>query len=165
SVIFNARDMAGVTESVPYPNQHLAHYPKTKAIAERMVLAASDFTLHTVALRPHLIWGPRDGHLVPMILAARRAGRLRRIGRANKLIDSIYIDNAADAHLLAADRLGRGSLITGRAYFLSNGEPLPLWDLVNRILACADLPPVEKSIPRSVAYFAGLCCEAMWWLL
>ena len=69
------------------------------------MLAANGPDLATVALRPHLIWGPGDNHLIPRILARARAGRLRRIGRANKLIDSIYIDNAADAHLLAADRL------------------------------------------------------------
>src|SRR5205807_1888579 len=92
-------------------------------------------------------------------LTRARAGRLRRIGKANKLIDSIYIDNAADAHLLAADRLFPGSPLAGKVYFLSNGEPLPLWDLVNRILAAADLPPVTRTIPARLAYVVAWMLE------
>ena len=108
SVVFDGRDMEGVDESVPYPQHYEAHYPRTKAEAERRVLAANGPELATVALRPHLIWGPGDPHLVPRILAKGRAGRLRRIGKQDKLVDTVYIDNAADAHLLAADRLARG---------------------------------------------------------
>ena len=98
SVVFDGRDLEGVDESMPYPKQYDAAYPQTKAEAERFVLAANGADLATVALRPHLIWGPGDNHLIPRILERGRAGRLRRVGRANKLIDSIYIDNAADAH-------------------------------------------------------------------
>jgi 2-alkyl-3-oxoalkanoate reductase len=162
SVVFDGRDMEGVDESVPYPSSHEAHYPHTKALAERAVLAANGPDLATVALRPHLIWGPGDNHLVPRILERGRAGRLRRIGRSNKLIDSIYIDNAADAHLLAADRLDPGSPIAGRAFFLSNGEPLPTWDLVNRILACGGVPPVNRSMPGWLAVSAGAILEAVY---
>jgi len=165
SVIFDGTDMEGVRESAPYPSHCLASYPQTKAEAERLVRAASDYQLHTVALRPHLIWGPRDSHLVPKLIAAARAGRLRRIGGANKRVDSTYIDNAADAHVLAADRLRDGSLVTGRAYFISNGEPMPLWDLVNAILAAADLPPVTRSIPRPLARLAGAGFELLYGLL
>ena len=163
SVVFDGRDMEGANESAPYPTHYDAYYPQTKALAERRVLAANGPELATIALRPHLIWGPGDNQLVPRILA--RARRLRRIGTANKLIDSIYIDNAAAAHLLAADRLTPGAPCAGRAYFLSNGEPLPLWDLVNRILAAADLPPVTKTIPAGVAYAVGWFLEMVYGLL
>ena len=120
-------------------NDYDAAYPQTKAIAERMVLQSNGATLATVALRPHLIWGPGDNHLIPRILARARAGRLRRIGTESKLIDSVYIDNAADAHLLAANRLRPGSPIACKAYFITQGEPIPLWDLINRILGAAGL--------------------------
>jgi nucleoside-diphosphate-sugar epimerase len=159
SVIFNGRDMEGVDESVPYPTHYEAAYPATKAQAEQRVLQANGSDLGTVALRPHLIWGPGDTNLIPRILARARAGRLRRIGRDSKRIDAIYIDNAADAHLLAADRLAPGSSIAGKAYFLSQGEPVPLWDLINRILATAGLPPVTRAIPFGVAYAAGWLLE------
>ena len=159
SVVFDGRDMAGVNESVPYPSHYDASYPQTKAIAERMVLNANDAALATVSLRPHLIWGPGDNHLVPRILARARAGRLRRIGTEAKRIDGVYIDNAADVHLLAADRLAPGSPIAGKAYFITQGEPIPLWDLVNRILHAAGLCPVTRSIPPQLAYGMGWLLE------
>ncbi|MHB1425644.1 MAG: NAD-dependent epimerase/dehydratase family protein [Gemmataceae bacterium] len=155
SVVFTGRDMAGVNESVPYPSHYEADYPRTKAIAERMVLRANRAALATVSLRPHLIWGPGDNHLIPRLLARARAGRLRRIGAESKLIDSVYIDNAADAHLLAADRLAAGSSLAGKAYFITQGEPVPLWDFVNRILHAAGLGPVTRSIPPRLAYGMG----------
>lgn len=162
SVVFTGRDMAGVDESVPYPSHYEAAYPQTKAIAERLVLRANGPTLATVALRPHLIWGPGDNHLIPRILARARAGRLRRIGTESKLIDSVYIDDAADAHLLAADRLAPRSPIAGKAYFITQGEPVPLWDLVNRILHAAGLGPVTRSIPAGLAYAAGWALETIY---
>jgi nucleoside-diphosphate-sugar epimerase len=165
SVVFDGRDMEGVDESIPYPTHYEANYPRTKATAERMVLRANGPDLATVALRPHLIWGPGDNHLVPRILARARAGRLRRVGRAAKRIDALYIDNAADAHLLAADRLGPGSPVAGKAYFLAQGEPLPLWDLVNRILAAARLPPVTRTVPAGAAYAAGWLLELAYGVL
>jgi nucleoside-diphosphate-sugar epimerase len=162
SVVFDGRDMDGVNESVPYPSHYDAHYPETKAQAERLVLAANCPQLATVSLRPHLIWGPGDNHLVPRILARGRAGRLRCIGGTSKLIDSVYVDNAAEAHVLAADRLAPGSPIAGRAYFISNGEPMPLWDLVNRILAAGGLPPVTRRVPLWSALAAGWCLEKVY---
>jgi nucleoside-diphosphate-sugar epimerase len=162
SVVFSGRDMAGVDESVPYPPHYEAAYPQTKAIAERMVLHANGPILATVALRPHLIWGPGDHHLIPRLLARARAGRLRRIGTESKLIDSVYIDNAADAHLLAADRLVPGSPVAGKVYFITQGEPVPLWDLVNRILYVAGLEPVTRSIPAGLAYAAGGLLEMVY---
>lgn len=165
SVVFDGRDVAGGDESLPYPAHFEAHYPHTKALAEQLVLAANAPDLATVALRPHLIWGPGDNHLVPRIVAKARAGRLRRIGNRPCLVDTVYVDNAARAHLLAADRLVPGSAIAGKAYFISNGEPLPLWEMVNRILAAADLPPITRSIPPRLAYALGSLCEGIWGLL
>jgi|SRR5579875_3174497 len=159
SVVFAGQDMAGVNESVPYPCHYNAAYPQSKALAERMVLHANGATLATVALRPHLIWGPGDNHLLPRILARARAGRLRRIGTESKLIDSVYIDNAAEAHLLAADRLKPGAPIAGKAYFITQGEPVPLWDLVHRLLHAAGLDPITRSLPLPFAYTMGWMLE------
>lgn len=165
SVIFNGTDMEGVDESVPYPDHFEAPYPKTKALAEQKILAANDGSLATVALRPHLIWGPDDNHLVPRILAKGKARQLRRIGKRDNLVDSIYIDNAADAHLLAAGKLSLGSPVAGKAYFISQDEPISVWDLINRILAAGGVPPVSKSISPGLAYFAGCVCEGVYKVL
>lgn len=158
SVVFDGHDLSGVDETAPCPARHRAHYPRSKALAERLVRQADGPTLRTVSLRPHLIWGPRDNHLVPRILA--RARSLRRIGDADPLIDTTYVDNAAEAHLLAADRLAPGAACAGRAYFISNGEPRPLWEIVNRILAAGRLPPVTRRVPAWFAALAAVALEA-----
>jgi nucleoside-diphosphate-sugar epimerase len=163
SVVFDGTDMEGVDESVPYPKRYEAHYPESKAIAEQMVLAANAPRLATVALRPHLIWGPGDTQLLPRIIA--RARSLRRIGPVDKKVDCTYIDNAADAHLLAYDRLAPGSPVAGKAYFISQAEPRGLWELVNALLGAAGLPPVTKTIPRGIALAVGACQEAAYALL
>jgi 2-alkyl-3-oxoalkanoate reductase len=165
SVVFDGSDVEGENESLPYPPRFEAYYPHTKALAEKLVLAANSPLLATVSLRPHLIWGPGDNHLVPRIVAKARAGKLRRIGRRPCLVDTVYVDNAAEAHLNAADRLAPGAPPAGKAYFISNGEPLPLWEMVNRILAAAGLPPENRSVSPSLAYAAGTVCEAIWMAL
>ena len=165
SVVFDGTDMQGVDESVPYPAHFEAYYPQTKAAAEQLVLQANDDTLATVALRPHLIWGPEDNHLVPRILERGARGGLRRIGTRACLVDTIYIDNAATAHLQAADRLAIGSVVAGKVYFLAQGEPLPVWEVVNRILAAGGLPPVSRTISPRLAYAAGAALEKVYTLL
>ena len=159
SVVFDGKDMEGVNESVPYPDHYETHYPKTKALAEQFVLRSNDSRLATVSLRPHLIWGPGDNHLLPRLAARARAGQLRRIGSAKKLIDTIYVDNAAEAHLLAAERLAPGSPIAGKAYFISQGEPIETWDMINRLLAAAGAPPVQRTVPAGLALALAWCFE------
>jgi len=165
SAVFDGSDMEGDDESLPYPASYEAHYPETKAKAEKLVLAAACPELATVALRPHLIWGPGDNHLVPRILAKARAGKLRRIGERPNLVDTVYVDNAAHAHLLAADKLTTDSELSGKAYFISNGQPIPMWGMVNRILAAAGIPPETRSISPKLAYAIGCLCEGLWGLL
>ncbi len=165
SVVFDGTDMEGIDESVPYPEHFLAWYPQTKAEAEQLILAANDQQLATVALRPHLIWGPEDNHLVPRILERGRSGALRRIGTNPCLVDTVYIDNAAKAHILAAEKLAINSVVAGKVYFVSNDEPLPLWDMVNRILAAGDLPPIRKTISPRLALAAGAILESVYRLL
>jgi len=165
SVVFNGQDMEGVDESAPYPEHFEAHYPKTKAIAEQKVLAADSPELVTISLRPHLIWGPEDNHLVPRILARGRAGQLRRIGQNECKVDCVYVDNAADAHLLASEALAPDAAAAGKAYFITNDEPIPLWEMVNRILGVAGVPEVKKSISPGMAYAAGWVLEKVHGLL
>lgn len=161
SVTFDGRDQFGVDESAPYPKRWLCHYPHTKALAEQEVLAANEpGRLLTCSLRPHLIWGPRDRQLVPRLWQRARAGQLRRVGDGRNLVDMIYVENAAAAHLQAADRLHEGSPVAGRAYFISQGEPVNCWQWIDELLAIAGLPPVKGSIPTRVAWSIGALLEA-----
>ena len=165
SVIHTGGDIEGVDESVALATHFETAYPATKAEAEGMVLAANSPYLATVALRPHLIWGPGDPQLVARILSRARAGRLRLVGGGAKLIDSIYIDNAAQAHLLALDRLEPGSPCAGKAYFITQGEPIPQRELINGILEAGGLPPCAKSISPTAAYAVGAVLEIIWRIL
>jgi nucleoside-diphosphate-sugar epimerase len=166
SVTFDGNDQCGVDESVPYASRWLCYYPQTKALAEHVVLQAhGQDGLATCALRPHLIWGPRDRHLIPRLLERARQGKLARVGDGKNLVDMVYVENAAEAHLQAADALSLDSPVGGRAYFISQGEPVNCWDWINDILALADLPPVRRSIPASVAWGIGAVMEGAYRLL
>lgn len=162
SVVHSGGDLAGVDESVPYPAHYHAHYPKTKALAEQAVLRANSAELATVALRPHLIWGPGDNHLLPRIISRANSGRLRFVGGGRQLIDTTYIDNAAAAHLNALDALAPGAACAGRAYFISNGKPLPVRTIINGLLASAGIAPVEREISARAAYLIGAVLETIW---
>jgi len=160
SVTFNGCSQEGVDESAPYPRRWLCHYPHSKALAEQHVLASNGRGgLLTCALRPHLIWGPRDRYLIPGLLEKARRGQLCRVGDGRNLIDMVYVENAAAAHLLAADALRPGSPAPGRTYFITQGEPVNCWRWVDELLALAGLPPVRKSISARAAWFSGLFHE------
>jgi 2-alkyl-3-oxoalkanoate reductase len=163
SVVFDGHDMEGVDESAPYPATYPAPYPETKALAEQAVCRAARSGVPAIVLRPHLIWGPGDNHLVPRIL--ERASKLRRIGSGTQRVDTIYIDNAVHAHILAETCLKANPGLSGRIYFVSQDDPVPLWTMVNYILAAGDRPPVQKSISPSLARTIGALCESVYKLL
>jgi nucleoside-diphosphate-sugar epimerase len=170
SCVFAGIDQCDIDESVTpdldWMKTHRAHYSLSKARAEQAVLAANGDSLRTCALRPHLIWGPRDTHLVPRLIERACRGRLRRVGDGANLVDVTFVENAAEAHLLAADALAdNDSPAAGKAYFLSQGEPVNCWQWIDEILALVDLPPVEKSISASAAWRIGGACETTWRLL
>ncbi len=166
SVVFDGKDHLGADESLPYAGNFLCHYPHSKALAEREVLTTSRGRgLLSTALRPHLIWGPRDNHLIPRLIARARSGRLRRVGDGNNLISMAYVENVAHAHLLAADALTSGSPLDGQAYFINEPEPVPLWEWIDELLQRAGLPPVKKSISENAARRIGAACETIYGLL
>lgn len=158
-------DVEGGDESLPYADHYNSPYPATKALAEQLIIAANCPDLHTVSLRPHLIWGPGDNHLLPKLLESAKSGKLKLPG-PDKLIDTIYIDNAARAHLLALDRLQSDpETIGGKTYFVSNDEPMPQSQIIGGLLKAAghdvDIQPIS---PR-IAIAAGALLETSWKLL
>jgi nucleoside-diphosphate-sugar epimerase len=163
SVVFGDDDMEGVDESTAYAETFHAFYPRTKAMAEQRVLAAAKSDLAAMAIRPHLIWGPGDNHLVPRIL--QRAHRLRQVGDGSNKVDTIYIDNAAWAHVLAEKQLKKNPALSGRVYFVSQDEPIPLWEMINHILSAGGKPPVKGTISPAMAFLSGSICEAVYKVL
>ncbi|MCG3136408.1 MAG: 2-alkyl-3-oxoalkanoate reductase [Phycisphaerae bacterium] len=159
SVVFDERDIINGQESLPYPARHLAEYPASKAAAEKLVLAANGDELATIALRPHLIWGPGDTHLIPRIISKARERRLYQVGDGENLVDITYIDNAAQAHGQAVDRLAIGAPCAGRAYFISQGDPVRLWPWINQLLQRLRISTVSKKISLRRAWTIGLVLE------
>ncbi len=159
SVVFDGHDAPNLSEEqAKYPATYLTDYSRTKAIAEREVLEANGKGISTVALRPHLIWGPGDPHLLPRLWGRAIAGKLRLIGPGNNRIDTTHVENAAEAHVLAVEKLGPGSACSGKAYFVTNGEPLAIKELFARFLEAAGIDPkipsVSPKIARMIAYLS-----------
>jgi nucleoside-diphosphate-sugar epimerase len=162
SVTFNGQHQRGVDESEPYATRWLCHYPHTKAMAEQAVLESHDFPrLHTLALRPHLIWGEDDPHILPRMLGRAREGRLRIVGDGNNRVDTVHVTNAAAAHLDALDALERmPQQAGGRAYFIAQDEPVDCWDWISEICELGGAPPPKKRISFRAAYAIGAILEA-----
>lgn len=170
SVTFDGGDAIDADESLPYPEKHLYDYGRTKAEAERRVIAANaqahkkgPGVLLTTTLRPHLIYGPGDPHLLPRLVARHKIGRLRIVGDGTNKVDLTYVDNGAHAHLLAADALDRPNpKNAGRAYFISDAAPVVPWAWLNTIFKELGLPPLVKHVPYPVAAVAGAVLETAW---
>jgi len=164
SIVHGNVDIEGGDESLPISSHFLSPYPATKAEAERLVLAANDGELKTTALRPHLIWGPGDPHILPRLAAKVRKGRLALPG-VNKRIDTVFVENAALAHVLALSELQGQARCAGKAYFISNDEPLPQGEIIQRLLGAIGISAEIRPVPAWLAKAAGALCETAWPLL
>ncbi len=162
SVIGYQHDVAGI-ESAPYASKFESSYAATKAEAEQLVLAANGPDLATVALRPHLVIGPGDTNLLPRVVARARSGKLLRIGNGHNKVDITFVDNAAWAHLDAAAALvDSGARCAGKAYFISNDDPRPLWPWIDAFLGQVGVAPVARGIPFGLAMVLGAVLEWVW---
>lgn len=158
SVAFGEESLCNVNETVDYPDRYLSMYAETKAIAEKLVLLANGGSLSTVAIRPHLIFGPGDLNLVPRVVDAARRGKLKIIGDGKNLVDVTYVENASMVHVMALEKLEPMAAIAGKAYFLGQG-PIKLWDFTNELLKRSGEKPVTKKISFKLAYFLGFMIE------
>ncbi len=166
SVVFSGEPFRGADESLPYGSNWLCHYARTKAEAEREVLGANGKNgLKTLALRPHLVWGPGDPHLLPKAIARHMAGKLRIVGSGENRMDLTHVDNVAHAHILALDALASGRHSGGQAYFISQDDPVALWKWLNHLFSHLDLPPLSKKISFRSAYSLGFMLELTWKVL
>ena len=161
SVIADETDLKNVDESYPYPAHHIANYPATKMIAEKMVRDAAGTELKTVVLRPHLIYGPGDTNLVPTILEKARQGKLKQIGDGHNTVDFTHIDNCVEAHILAAKALESNPAISGNVYFITDGEPVNMWSWINNVLEQNGLPAIKKKVPYKLAYSVAALLEKL----
>jgi 2-alkyl-3-oxoalkanoate reductase len=161
SVVFKRGGIEGGDESLPYPQRFLTHYAETKALAEQSVLNANGKGMHTVALRPHLIWGKGDPHLLPRVIERGKAGKLKQVGDGTNRVDITHVNDAADAHIQALDNLEAAA---GKAYFISS-EAVELWPWLNIVLVRAGCDPITAKVSRGMAYRAGAVLEGIWKVL
>ena len=151
SVVFGGEDIENGNESISYPTHQLSNYTKTKALAEKYIIQSNGNNIKTISLRPHLIWGPTDKHIIPGILKSAQEGKLVQVGNYNKLVDTTYIDNFIDALKLSLLGLMNNPMVAGNCYFITNGEPIKIWDFINKILEVYEYASIAKSVPRSLA--------------
>ena len=163
SVVFDRKDIALGDETLPYPTSFLCSYAKSKVMAEKLVLQNS--STPCCALRPHLIWGPGDPHLLPRLLLAGRRKQLKIVGNGENLVDISYIDNVAHAHLLAAMNLTNEKSAAGQAYFISQEEAVNLWNWINNLFELMGVDRISKRISYKTAYKVGASLEFMYKLI
>jgi nucleoside-diphosphate-sugar epimerase len=160
SVVFGEESLLGVDETAPYPKKYLSFYAETKSIAEQDILNAHSSEFKTVALRPHLIFGPGDLNLVPRVIEAAKQGQLKIVGKGNNLVDVTYVENVSAIHVLAIDLLNEHGPIGGKAYFVGQG-PIKLWDFTNELLKRSGIKPITKKVPFILAYYIGYIIETV----
>jgi nucleoside-diphosphate-sugar epimerase len=182
SVVYTGGNLTGVDESAPLCTAAPSAYPTSKAAAERAVAQAHGPELSTVSLRPHLVWGPGDRNVIPRVLAQARKGRLKIVGPGRNRVDCTHSTNVIDAHLLAEEALIIGGGVPprrisadegvlpprnpgGKAYFITNGEPVVLWDWINELLRGLGEPEITKHISAAAAHRLGGLFEALWRVL
>lgn len=159
SVVFDGSDLQGRDETLPYSSNPLCYYAETKILAEQKILAANSEELKTASLRPHLVWGPGDTQIIPRLIQRGREGRLKIVGKGSNRVDISYIDNVANAHILAAKNLAAGGDAAGQAFFISQGEPVVLWEWINELFSRVSIPPVQKHVSFEAAYRIGRLME------
>ena len=152
SVAHSGSSLIGAPAGPADPDAARDNYSRSKAAGELLALAAAADDFAVVAVRPHLVWGPGDTQLIGRIVERARQGRLAVIGSGAALVDTTYVSNAGDAIVAAADHADEQS---GRAFVVSNGQPRPVRELLDRIVVAAGLEPPRLRVPVAVAARRG----------
>jgi nucleoside-diphosphate-sugar epimerase len=158
SVAHSGISLVGATAGPADAASTRGNYARSKAMAETHALD-TDSGAAVVAIRPHLVWGPGDTQLVGRIVDRARAGRLAHIGPGTALIDTTYISNAADALVASVERCRD---LHGQAFVVTNGQPRPVGEIIDRIVDAAGLPRPRRRVPASAAKLGGAGIERYW---
>ncbi|MGV2834908.1 NAD-dependent epimerase/dehydratase family protein [Pseudomonas shirazensis] len=156
SIYFNGRSRLNVQEQ-QLPRRMHDHYATTKFLAEQKVFGAQEFGLEVLALRPRLVTGAGDANIFPRLLQMQRKRRLAIIGNGLNMADFTSVHNLNEALLSA---LFADDEALGQAYNISNGQPLPLWDVVNYVMRQMQLPQVTRYRSYGLGYSLAALNEA-----
>ncbi|MEE3507206.1 MULTISPECIES: NAD-dependent epimerase/dehydratase family protein [unclassified Pseudomonas] len=155
SIYFDGHSHLGIKEE-QVPRRFINHYAATKYLAEQKVFGAEEFGLEVIALRPRFVTGAGDNSIFPRLLNMQRKKRLSIVENGLNKVDFTSIQNLNDA--LLSSLLAAGSAL-GKAYNISNGMPVPLWDVVNYVMRQMELPQVTRYRSYALAYSAAALNE------
>ncbi|XP_033632299.1 sterol-4-alpha-carboxylate 3-dehydrogenase, decarboxylating-like isoform X2 [Asterias rubens] len=166
SVSYEGKDIKNGSEELPYAGQPIDYYTETKILQEKVVLEANSADFHTVAIRPHGIFGPRDPQLVPTLVETAKAGKMKfMIGDGSNLVDFTYVKNVVHGHILAAEKLGKESVVCGKSYHITNDDPIPFWDFMSLILIGLNYQPPKYHLPYALIYYLAVFLQLLVWIL
>lgn len=157
AALLDGKPLVDVDETAPLRPDARPLYSATKARAELLAIGANRAGFETVAVRPRLVWGRGDETILPTLVEMVESGRFAWIGGGRHRTSTTHIDNAVHGLRLAAER-GR----PGRAYFVTDGEPVVFREFVTELLSTRDVEPPDRSIPRPLALAAAAACESAW---
>ena len=110
--------VTGVEETMPLdPLPERAYYARSKRESEELVMAAhAEGRIWATAVRPDVIYGPRDRQFVPRLARLLRFGVAPVIDRGKAIMAIVHASHVADGAVRAATTDAAG----GRAYNLAN---------------------------------------------
>jgi len=140
----------------------VSNYAATKILAEQEVDEAFAKGLPAITIRPRALFGPGDTVIFPRLIPRLQSGRLPILGDGENIIDLTYIENVVDALLLCAESPAN---TLGKKYNISNGEPVKIWKLVERICSELNLPYPKRKISCQTANMAASVLEMIYTLI
>ncbi|ESO89403.1 hypothetical protein LOTGIDRAFT_125131, partial [Lottia gigantea] len=164
SVVYEGKDILNGKEDLPYAKNPIDYYTETKILQEKVVLGANDDNFHSVAVRPHGIFGPRDPHMIPTSVEMARKGKTKFIIGQN-IVDFTFVENVVHGHILAAESLHRDSVVCGKAYHITNDEPIYFWTFMTKLLTSFGYDAPKYNLPYSLVYFIALLLQFVCWIL
>jgi len=156
AALMHGQPLVDVTEEEPLAPDSPALYSATKARAEQMVLAGSRDGLETVVVRPRLVWGVGDTTILPGLIDSVRSGQFRWIAGGRHLTSTTHVDNVVEGLMLGAER-GR----PGRAYFVTDGEPVVFREFIGDLLATQDVDVPDREVPAGLVRALAVGGEAI----
>ncbi len=147
------------TDELPEP---VSNYAATKILAEEEIDKAFANGLATISIRPRALFGPGDTVIFPRLIPRLRSGRLPILGDGENIVDLTYIENVVDALLLCAESPAN---TLGKKYNISNGEPVKIWRLVERICIELNLQPPKRKISYRTAFAVASVLEFLYTII
>ncbi|XP_070553176.1 sterol-4-alpha-carboxylate 3-dehydrogenase, decarboxylating-like [Ptychodera flava] len=168
SVVYEGQDIENGSEDLPYASKPIDYYTETKILQEKVVLAANNPSeeFFTVAIRPHGIFGPRDQQMLPTTIEMAKAGKTKYIiGNGKNLVDFTYVENVVHGHILAAESLNKDSVTCGKAYHITNDEPIYFWTFLTKLITGLGYPAPWLNLPYYLMYYMALLVQLICFIL